>query len=234
MYDYGEACPISRATSVLCERWTLQIIREMMLGAKRFSEFQKYLPKISPSLLNSRLQLLAENGIILRKRIPEQRGFEYQLTAAGKALAPVMNELGKWGMRWIYDRLEDEQLDAAVLLRDIAVKLNTAELPSGDTVMQFTLNDLEDTKTRYIFVHGDKCEVCDVNPGHEVDVYFRSTLRTLSEIWWGEVRLQAACSNGALKVTGPTVYTKSLTKWFPVSAFATENRKFSEPAQIDR
>ena len=86
MYDYGEACPISRASSVLCERWTLQIVREMFFGASRFSEFQKYLPKISPSLLNTRLRLLAENGIIIRKRIPEKRGYEYHLTPAGKSL----------------------------------------------------------------------------------------------------------------------------------------------------
>ena len=89
MYDYGEACPISKATTVLCERWTLQILREMMLGATRFSELQRMLPKISPSLLNTRLRQLAENEIIVKKRIPEQRGFEYHLTPAGKSLQPV-------------------------------------------------------------------------------------------------------------------------------------------------
>ncbi|MBI3772124.1 MAG: helix-turn-helix transcriptional regulator [Gammaproteobacteria bacterium] len=47
MYDYSEFCPISKAASVLGERWTLQIIREILFGASRFSEFQKYLPKLS-------------------------------------------------------------------------------------------------------------------------------------------------------------------------------------------
>jgi DNA-binding HxlR family transcriptional regulator len=226
MYDYGEACPISRATSVLCEKWTLQIIREMTLGATRFSEFQKYLPKISPSLLNARLRLLDESGIIMRKRIPEQRGFEYRLTPAGKALKPVLTELGKWGMHWIYDGLDDDQLNAAVLLREIAVMLKSDQLPSGKTVMQFTFTDFEESSRRYVFVQDDKREVCDENPGHEVDVYFRSTLRTLSEIWWGDVGLRAACSNGSLQVTGPPVFTRSLIKWFPVSSFATENRRY--------
>ena len=93
MYDYAEACPISKAASALCERWTLQIIREMFMGATRFSEFQKYLPRLSPTLLNSRLQTLEAQGIILRKRIPEKKGFEYQLTPAGNALKPVLGEL---------------------------------------------------------------------------------------------------------------------------------------------
>ena len=71
MFDYAEACPISKAASLLCERWTLQIIREMLMGATRFSEFQKYLPKMSPTLLNSRLRSLEAHGLIVRKRIPE-------------------------------------------------------------------------------------------------------------------------------------------------------------------
>ena len=225
MYDYGEACPISRATSVLCERWTLQIIREMTLGATRFSEFQRYLPKISPSLLNARLRLLEENGIILRKRIPEKRGYEYQLTPAGKALRPVLMELGKWGMHWVYDGLTEEQLNVVTLMREFAVALDTAALPAGETVLQFTFTDLAEDGKRYIVVHGDHREACDDNPGFEVDVYFRSTLRTLSEIWWGDLALQAACESGSLKVTGAPVYTRNLARWLRVSAFAGDNRK---------
>jgi DNA-binding HxlR family transcriptional regulator len=226
MYDYGEACPVSRATSVLCERWTLQIVRELMLGATRFSEFQKYLPKISPSLLNARLRMLEENGIIIRKRIPEKRGYEYHLSPAGKALRPVVTELGKWGMQWVYDGLSDEHLNVVVLLREIAVFLKTDELPSGDTVLQFTFTDVNETPRRYVLVRDDKREVCDENPGYEVDVYFRSTLRTLSEVWWGDVGLAAARDKGALQVTGPVAYTRNLSKWFPISSFAPENRNF--------
>ena len=106
MYDYAEACPISKAASVLCERWTLQIIREMFMGATRFSEFQKFLPRMSPALLNSRLRTLEARGIILRKRIAEKKGYEYQLTPAGNALKPLMGEFGKWGMNWVFLSME--------------------------------------------------------------------------------------------------------------------------------
>jgi DNA-binding HxlR family transcriptional regulator len=225
MYDYGEACPVSKATAVLCERWTLQIVRELMLGATRFSELQRTLPKISPSLLNARLRLLADSGIALRKRIPEQRGFEYHLTPAGQALQPVIMELGKWGMRWIFDGLEDEELDAAVLLGHMAAMLKVEELPACNTVLQFTFTDFTETAQRYIFVHDGKREVCDVNPGYEVDVYLRSTLRALSEVFWGERALREACRSGALKIVAPPVYSKSVSKWFPVSLFAADNRR---------
>ena len=228
MYDYGEACPVSRATSVLCERWTLQIIREMMLGATRFSEFQKYLPKISPSLLNARLKLLTDEEIIVRRRIPEKRGYEYQLAPAGKALAPVIAEIGKWGMRWVYDGLTDERMNMVVLLHEIAVFIKASEMPAGDTVLQFTFTDLEEGQKQYIVMHDDKREVCDENPGHEVDVYLRSTLRTLSEIWWGDTSLLAALGDGRLKVSGSVAHTRRIKQWFPVSSFARDNPRFDE------
>lgn len=224
MYDYGEACPISKATSVLCERWTIQIIREMLLGAKRFSELQRMLPKISPSLLNSRLRLLCDNDIIIRKRIPEQRGYEYHLTPAGESLRPVITEIGKWGMRWIYAGLDEEELDIAVLMGHIAAMLKVDELPSCDTVIQITFTDIVESPQWFIHVHEDKREVCDENRGYEVDVYLRSTLQTLSDIWWNNVDFKQALASGDLQVTGAAVYTKSLAKWFPTSMFAEENK----------
>lgn len=234
MYDYGEACPISKATSVLCERWTLQIVRELHMGATRFSELQKVLPKISPSLLNARLQLLAENDIIVRKRIPEQRGYEYCLTPAGKSLAPVLSELGKWGMRWVYDGLSDEELDVAQFSQHFSALVKSDGLPSGETVIQLAFEDIEEMPRVFVFVRADKREVCDENPGHEVDVYLRSTLRTMTEILLGDVGLQSAVDGKALQVIGAPVYTKNLRKWFPVSEFAQENRRFGTTLKTRR
>jgi DNA-binding HxlR family transcriptional regulator len=223
MYDYGEACPISRASSILCERWTLQIVRELHLGASRFSEFQRYLPRISPSLLNARLKLLEEAGIVVKRRIPEKRGHEYLLAPAGKALGPVLEEMGKWGMQWAHDGIADEELSAVVLLREIAVLLDVDELPSGDHVFQFTFTDLDEGQTRFILVQRGSREVCDENPGYEVDVRFQSSLRTLSEIFWGDRSLLAARESGDLEVVGTAALTRRLSRWFPVSSFAGLN-----------
>jgi len=223
MYDYGEACPISRATSILCERWTLQIIREMTLGASRFSEFQKYLPRISPSLLNTRLRLLEQKGIIIKRRIPEKRGHEYQLSPSGKALLPVLRELGRWGMEWAHEEIADDELNSVTLLHEIAVLMNTDALPSGDLVFQFNFTDLDEGGTRFILLQRDSREVCDENPGYEVDVYFTATLRTLTEIFWGDRSIHAARRDGSLKVAGASACTRRLTSWFPVSSFAAFN-----------
>lgn len=234
MFDYGEACPISKATSVLGERWTLQILRELHMGATRFSELQKLLPRISPSLLNARLKMLADNDIVVRKRIPEQRGFEYCLTPAGKSLGPLLNELGKWGMCWVYDGLSDEELSAAQCAQHFCGLLKPDGLPSGGTVIEILFEDVDEMPRVFVMVRGDKREVCDENPGHEVDVFVRSTLRTLTEVMLGDVDLNAARESGALKVTGPTVYTKNLAKWFPFSAFVEDNPRFNRNAAAQR
>ena len=230
MYDYGEACPVSKASSLLCERWTLQIIREMLLGATRFSALQRQLPKISPSLLNARLRVLVDSGIAIRKRIPEQRGFEYHLTPAGQALQPVINEMGKWGMRWVFSGLPDDELDAVVLLGHMAALLKTEELPVCDTVFQFTFTDLAEPAQYFILLHEGRREVCDINPGHEVDVFIRATLRTVSEIFWGERDLADVRKEGSLQILGAPVYERSVAKWFPVSSLVGERRQ----ARIDR
>ena len=90
MTQYGQFCPVAKATEVLGEKWTLLIVRELLLGTTRFSDFQRALSRISPTLLVKRLKFLEEKGIVLRKRVPGLRGHEYRLTVAGKELAPLV------------------------------------------------------------------------------------------------------------------------------------------------
>lgn len=226
MYDYAEACPISKAASVLCERWTLQIIREMFMGATRFSEFQKFLPRMSPALLNSRLRTLEAQGIILRKRMPEKKGYEYQLTPAGNALKPLMGEFGKWGMNWVFMSMEGDQLNIAVIVRDFAFAMDTQQLPSGDTVIQFTVQSEVETARKFIMVHDSTTQVCEDNIGTEVDVYITAGLKTLYQIWYGEIGVNAACEQKLMKVVGAPVYVNNLPKWLRTSQFAQYNKNY--------
>lgn len=78
--DYGQFCPIAKAMQILGERWTLLIVRELLMGGSRFSELQRDLSRISPTILTKRLTDLAEAGLVLRKKIPGRRGCEHFLT----------------------------------------------------------------------------------------------------------------------------------------------------------
>ncbi len=219
MYDYGESCPVSKATALLGERWTMLIIREMFLGATRFSDFQRVLPRISSSLLNARLKTLVDAGIAIRKRTPEKRGHEYRLTPAGKSLGPLLNELAGWAKNWVYGEMSEEEIDVDSLIRAIATSIDPEHLPDGDTVLQFRLTDVDLPSRFFIAVKDGKPEVCDENAGHEVDVFVECAAKTLSEVWWGHKSIATARHNGELRVTGPSVYTKNMTKWLKTKGF---------------
>ena len=226
MYDYNEACPISMAASVLCERWTLQIIREMFFGSTRYSEIQKFIPNISPSLLRDRLRSLEEQGLVMRKCAERANRYEYFLTPSGKALAPVLTEMGRWGMRHAREGMTDKQNTASGLVRDFAGGLDIDELPSGNTSIQFHLTDVKESPTRYIHVRDGQVEVCDTDLGFETDVYITSTLDLMTRIWYGEIDMASAINTGRMQVRAAPVYRRHIKRWLKVSSFTTDNPSF--------
>ena len=227
MYDYNEACPISVAASVLCERWTLQIIREMFFGSTRYSEIRKFIPNLSPSLLRDRLRFLEDQGLVMRKCAERANRYEYFLTPAGKALAPVLTEMGKWGMRHANEGMTDKQNTASGLVRDFAGRLDIDELPSCDTSIQLNLGDVEQSPTRYIHVRDGQIQVCDTDLGFETDVYITSTLDVMTRIWYGEVGMLSAISDGRMKVSAAPVFCRHITRWLRISSFTTDNPSFA-------
>ncbi len=227
MFDYGEACPISMASSVLCERWTLQIVRELFFGSTRYSEIQKYIPNLSPSLLRTRLRFLEEQGIILRKRSGSGNRSEYHLTPSGKALAPVLTELGRWGMRYAREGMTDKQNTVSGMIRDFAGGLQVDELPSGDTVLQFNLTDVESDPKRYIYVRDGVVQDCIQDLGFDVDVYITGSLQNLTRVWYGELDIHKANEEGLLKIVAPPVYLKNLRRWLGISSFTTDHPRIA-------
>ena len=95
MRSYGQFCAVARALDVIGDRWTLLIVRELMLGPARFGELHDRLPGIATNLLTSRLRVAEEY------RIVERSGAAYRLAPDGEALRPVMGELVRWGTRFM-------------------------------------------------------------------------------------------------------------------------------------
>lgn len=227
MYDYNEACPISMASSVLCERWTLQIIREMFFGSTRYSEIQKFIPNISPSLLRNRLRFLEEQGLIVRKRIAKTNRYEYFLTPSGKALAPVLTEMGKWGMRWAREGMTDKQNTAWGLVRDLAGRIDIDELPSCDTSILLNFTDVAEQPVRYIHVRDGDVQVCDTDLGFDIDVYITSTVDVMTRIWYGETDMAIAMEKGDMKVDAAPMYLRGIKRWLRISSFTTDNPRIA-------
>src|SRR4051812_28496232 len=93
--SYGQFCPLAKACEVVTERWTPLILREMLLGSRRFSDLHRGVPLMSRSLLSKRLQELERSGVI-EKVDCGGRYDEYRLTTAGEELRPIILQLGTW------------------------------------------------------------------------------------------------------------------------------------------
>ena len=103
--DYeGQNCSIARALEVVGERWTLLIIRDALLGLRRFNQFQESLG-IAPNVLTHRLNRLVEEGILARVRYSERpERYEYRLTTKGRDLAVTLAGLRQWGDRYLSEK----------------------------------------------------------------------------------------------------------------------------------
>jgi DNA-binding HxlR family transcriptional regulator len=104
--DYGQYCGITRALELVGERWALLIVRDLLVGPRRYGELAAGLPRIPSNILAARLKELQEAGII--RRAPRSRVIVYELTPYGRELEPVVLALGAWGFKAMGDPREEQ------------------------------------------------------------------------------------------------------------------------------
>ena len=124
MEKYCQFCPVAKAAEILCEKWVILVLRELLMGSTRFSQLRKGLPRISPSILSRRLKTLEEQGVIVRYKRINGRSYEYRLTESGEELRPIILGFGIWGHKWAKNKITKEDLDAGFLLWDMRRRLN--------------------------------------------------------------------------------------------------------------
>ncbi|MGI9284134.1 MAG: winged helix-turn-helix transcriptional regulator [Pseudomonadales bacterium] len=217
---YQQFCPIAKAMDLLGEKWTLLIVRELIMGATRFNELQRGLGQISPTLLSKRLNLLEQEGLLLRKRIPGQRGYEYFPTEACQELFPVVEQVGIWGMRWARHQMTEDDFDLELLMLYLERSIQPDKLIGNETVIRFNFTDVEDYSNWWVVVTGDDVDVCVHDPGKEVDVYFNACVRVMCEVWMGDVSYKKAIADGKLNLVGPKALTRNIQDWLKPSIFA--------------
>jgi DNA-binding HxlR family transcriptional regulator len=95
-------CPVCRTADVVCGKWTLLLVRDLAEGCSRFCELERSLAGISPRTLSLRLRALEEEGIVERRTYAEvPPRVEYELTAKGRDLLPIIESMRKYGTRWL-------------------------------------------------------------------------------------------------------------------------------------
>jgi len=209
---YGQYCPIARAVDVLGERWSLLILRDMLVGANRFNELARGLPGLSRSLLTKRLREFERTGIV------EHIGDEYRLTDAGSDLRPIVFGLGEWGAKWAFGDPEPDELDAELLVWWMHTRIDTSALPDRRTVLHLRFSD--DKRRFWLVIESGTPSVCLTDPGFDVDVTIASDVGSLYEIWLGRLPIKEATRSGRISFDGPVALTRHMPQVLKLSPVA--------------
>ena len=230
MPEYGQFCPVAKATDIIGERWTVLILRELLLGTTRYNDFQRGLSRISPTLLSKRLKTLEEKGLVVRKRPPGNRNHEYHLTACGRELEPLIEHLAVWGMRWARGQMTETELDVEFLMWDLQRRLQTDRLPDGETVLCFVFDELDRFKTWWLVASGEGVDLCSEDPGKDVDLYINTQVRDLATVWRGDVPLQKVRREKLIRTHGNTHLARTMPDWLGICLYADVSAAAIEPA----
>lgn len=219
MKDYAQYCPIALASSVIAERWTPLIVRELVIGGRRFNEIDRGLPGISRSLLKQRLDHLERKGVVTRVELSHGRGHEYQLTPAGRDLEGVLMAVGEWAVKWMFSEPEPREVDPVSLTWWMSRRIVPDAMPEHRTVVEFDFVGADPTRL-WMVLERRETSVCADPPGFDVDVVVRTEPLALMRVFSGIETYRDALAAGAIAVTGPSSLTRALPHWFAWSPFA--------------
>ncbi|GAB4047482.1 winged helix-turn-helix transcriptional regulator [Catellatospora paridis] len=213
---YGQLCPIARSLDVLGERWTLLIVRELLLGPRRFKELLTLLPAMGTNRLAERLQLLERSGVVVRRALPAASDVRaYELTAYGERLRPLLIELATWGNELpIDDEIDPGTARAELIALYLAEQCppqagrgrpETYRFQVGDEVFHVTVDDAG--------VHARS------GPGPvAADLVVTCDLTTFDALTRGEFGPAEAVASGVLTADGDS---GALTRAFEILRYRT-------------
>jgi DNA-binding HxlR family transcriptional regulator len=220
MISYSTYCPIAKAAEILTERWTLLLLRDLLLGARRFNDFRRSIPLMTPAILSKRLKTLQDVGVVRRIRSAKSGGWAYQLTEAGIDLKPLLDAAGEWGQRWARSKLLPSELHPGTLMWDIHRFMKPQYLPPGRTVVHVEFTDLSKMRLWWLVRQVDEIDVCLSDPGHEIDITIRCTLLTLTQVFMGELPIERARAFGKLKLLSSPQLIRTMPRWFGLMPFS--------------
>ena len=222
--SYGQFCPVSMAAEILCTRWTVLVLRELLCGTTRFNDLRRGVPRMSPALLSKRLKELERAGVVLAG--PGERGvIEYRLSPAGRDLEPIVMGLGLWGQRWVESQLSLKKLDPMLLMWDMRRNLNPQPLPRRRCTIQFLYPELPESRQNWwLVVDGGAVDLCGFDPGFEIDLLVTSSLRSMTAIWMGLSMIRREVDAGNLEFDGDPEIAKAMQQWLGLSKFAGASR----------
>jgi DNA-binding HxlR family transcriptional regulator len=223
---YGQFCPVAMAAEIVCSRWTPLILRELLCGSTRFNDLRRGVPRMSPTLLSKRLKELEQAGVVETRPTGQPGIVEYHLTEAGRDLRSIVMSLGIWGQRWVQTQSSLKNLDPSLLMWDMRRNLDLTPMPPRRSTIQFHFPELPASREFYwLVIDKGLVDVCQIDPGYEVDLFVECSLRTMTAIWMGLTSIHAEMDAGRLELSGDQTLARSMQQWLGLSPFAKEKNR---------
>lgn len=198
--SYNDACGMACALDAVGERWALLVVRELILGPRRFTDLQRELPGISTNVLSRRLDQLSGFGVVRKRKLaPPAGSWVYQLTPWGQELEPIVQQLGRWGSKTAHPSRGDH-LSTASLVLSLRTNFDprAAEAVSADYTLHLEEECFQASVAdgRFHIVRGDADR-----PGTLID----TSTATLAGLVYGGHDLAQALEDGSVRVRGDVV-----------------------------
>jgi len=209
---YGEACRFAHALDLVGERWALLVVRELLLGPKRFTDLRAGLPHASSNILSERLRDLEQGGVIQRRKLPPPAGSSvYELTEWGLELEPIVTKLGAWGARSPFPP-DTEEINADSIV--LALRSLFDAEAAGDLEASYELRIGDE--------HFGVCVAAEELELHRGPVDDPAVSLTLADapsfaaILSGQLPLDDALDSGAARIDGSKQAAKRFLRLFPM------------------
>lgn len=219
---YGQFCPIAKSLELIGDRWTILVLREILMGGRRYNELQRGLGGISTALLSKRLKWLKECGLIDKKTL-SGTGVRYFPTQSALELQPVLMALGNWGMRWTQNNLRADDYDVELLMLYLERSIDLSDLPYPRIVIRFEFMDLQEQSVWWVIAEPNSVEICTTNPDFDIDIFLTAPLSLMTNIWLGYDCYERAQEAGDLTLHGDVTLTRNISSWLKCSEFSQDH-----------
>jgi DNA-binding HxlR family transcriptional regulator len=219
--SYHQFCPLAMAAEFLCSRWTLLILRELLLGSSSFNDIGRGVTRMSRTLLSARLKELTERGIVTKEDVKSSAHAQYRLTPAGESLSSVVFGMAEWSQEWLEIEPALENLDADYLMWSVRQSAQPHPGLPNPFVVNFYLPDQAKAhQNSWLVFKGDEVELCIIDHGFDVDVQVEAITADLTKVFMGWSGLAEAIQQRKLILRGPKRYTNIFDQWFTRSRLA--------------
>lgn len=208
---YRDACGVAQGLDIVGERWALLVVRELLLGPKRFTDLRVGLPGISTNILAGRLETLEAAGVVRRRTLPAPAASKvYELTDWGAELETVLVSIGRWGVRSPWRSEKDE-----TSVDGLAVSFRTMFDPESAGAFEASYALVLDGQVFGLEVAGGNIEVYRGSPGGP-DARIETDVGTLGALVYEDGDLDDALRSGDLEFEGDRAVVERLMGLFPL------------------